>query len=69
MKENIIIMKIKYIYNYVQADYFIKNGAVCIGTGYNAKSQHFYWEFDRDKIQYLYPDWEKNRNVLIEARK
>ena len=53
---------IKYIYNFKQADYFMKHGAVCIGTGLNTKSYHYYWryhyywQFEKDN--------EKNTEML-----
>ena len=37
MKEN-KHSNIKYIYNPIQANFFITNGCKCIGTGFNAKS-------------------------------
>ena len=64
-------MKIKYIYNYVQADYFIKNGAVCIGTGFNAKSSHYYWEFDKndDRTQKCYDLWLVQKHNVLDSVK
>lgn len=55
----------KYIYNYKQADFFIKQGAICIGTGFNAKSDRYFWEFNYNKIQDYYPLWEDSKNKLL----
>lgn len=59
---------IKYIYNFKQADYFMKHGAVCIGTGFNAKSSHYYWEFQKDneKTQKCYDLWEKDKHDVLD---
>lgn len=55
----------KYIYNFKQADFFIKQGAVCIGTGFNAKSGKYYWEFNYDQLQKYYSLWEENKNRYL----
>ena len=68
MKEN-IHNNIKYIYNPIQADFFITNGAVCIGTGFNAKSNFgkgkVYFKFNYYEIQKFYPLWEKYKEKKI----
>lgn len=50
---------IKYIYNVKQANFFIYNGARCIGTGLNKNSKQYYWEFNYDELQPLYPVWNE----------
>jgi hypothetical protein len=65
MKEN-KHSNIKYIYNPIQANFFITNGCKCIGTGFNAKSDlgkgKVYFNFDYFEVQKLYPLWEEYKN-------
>ena len=55
----------KYIYNYKQADFFMKIGAKCIGTGFNAKSDRYFWEFNYNQLQEYYPLSEISKNKSL----
>lgn len=49
----------KYIYAVEHANKLIELGYRCIGTGFNAKSQKYYWVFNYEEIQGYYD--RKNR--------
>lgn len=44
----------KYIYGVELANTFIQLGYRCIETGFNAKSNRFYWVFNYDEVQAYY---------------
>lgn len=49
----------KYIYSVIQANEFIQRGYRCIETGFNAKSQKYYWVFDYEEVQEYYKTNER----------
>ena len=53
----------KYIYNINCADYLIRHGAKCIGTGVNKNSSKTYWMFDYEQCQKAYTMWNKHKTV------
>ena len=46
----------KYIYSVERANEFIQRGYRCIETGFNAKSQKFFWVFNYGEVQDYYKD-------------
>lgn len=56
-------MGMKYIYNINCANYLMKHGAECIGTGINQNSKKTYWVFDYKQCQKAYDMWNKHKLV------
>lgn len=52
----------KYIYNVKIANFLLMNGIVCYGTGYNDKTNSYYWCFDRNECRELCDIWEERKN-------
>ena len=53
---------IRYIYNPIQANFMIKSGVTCIGTGINKNTNKIYWEFDYKLSKNAYELWCNNKN-------
>lgn len=52
----------KYIYSVDRANEFMQRGYRCIGTGFNAKQQRFYWIFNYDEVQPFYEEQQQQIN-------
>lgn len=48
---------IKYVYNPFCADFLIKHGGVCTGTGVNQSSKSIYYTFVYNQVQDAYKQW------------
>ena len=46
-----------YIYNHEQANFYIQNGAICLGTGIHRRTRKPFWIFDWDSSQESYKLW------------
>lgn len=55
-------MNKKYIYNYQQADFFIKQNVKCLGVGKHIKTEKIYFIFDYNECQNAYTKWNKQKN-------
>lgn len=60
--------KITYIYNIYKANFYMKYGLRCLGTGFNSKTHLIYWTFDTEETIPLTAIWEKH-NRLINRQK
>ena len=62
----------KYIYNINCANFFMRHGFVCKGTGINKETGKTFWCFDKKIIQKGYDMWEEhkeNRDNIFEMPK
>ncbi|WP_415313895.1 hypothetical protein [Clostridium perfringens] len=57
-------MKKYYIYNLKQAYFYIANGVIPIGTGFNKKTEKIYFVFDDRNSREVYDTWCKNNNNI-----
>ena len=50
----------KYIYDLAMANFFIRNGGICTGTGRNKENERIFWCFDAEQVKDIYPLWNDN---------
>ncbi|TDP52290.1 hypothetical protein [Aminicella lysinilytica] len=51
----------KYIYNPLQAKFYINNGAIVIDTGINQNTGKIYWVFGFNETKEVYQLWLNNK--------
>lgn len=56
-------MKNKNIYNINCADFLMKHGAECIGTGIDKETNRTYWIFNKKQCQNAYNQWNKHKTI------
>lgn len=48
---------IVYIYDYKMANFYMRNGGVCLGTGMNHATGIIYYCFSKEKTKAIYDKW------------
>ena len=49
--------RLKYIYNIDQADYYIKEGCIALGTGRHPQTKNVFLIFNYEQTQSAYENW------------
>ena len=64
-KERTIIMNTErkvYIYNPLQAQFYMNNGSVCLNTGIHKRTHKTFWVFGFEDTEEIYVQWIKREH-------
>ena len=56
-REKIIMSNKVYIYNPLQASFYIRNGMRVLDTGVHHKTKKAFWVFDFNETEEIYSEW------------